>query len=310
MKQQINSKQRQLPKQRRISESGMTFTLAAIFPVIAAAFVLFAIGESQEIQQEQWFRYVNYLVPQLCMLIAVLIFFKRTKISVKEMYRPCQPRYYLIAIALQFGLLFSVSALNDGFVSFLQSLGYQTSGGQLPDLSGANIIPAILVIALIPALIEETVFRGILAHNLHESGWGLLGTIFISGFLFSIMHTSPEQTIYQFVCGVCFALVTIRARSIFPTMLAHFLNNAVIIILTAVGYGTSWNLSGAWNIVLMVLSAISFAGSMGILIFAERRGNDGKGQKGTKEFWLYASIGIAVCLFEWISAMMTGFANV
>lgn len=309
MKQQTGTQQQTLYS-RRLQESGMTFTLSVVLPVLCAAVLILIVGES-EAREADWFLYLSYLLPQLCMAAAVAVYFKRTRQPFLETFRPCKWHYFVIAVLLQFGLLFSVSELNQLFIGFLQTLGYQVSeSSSLPNLDGVMLLPALLVIALLPALVEETVFRGILVRNLDENGSGLAATLVISGILFSIIHASPEQTVYQFVCGVCFALIVVRSKSVLPTMLAHFLNNAVILILTSQGYETEWTFPSALNIALIVSSAVCFAGALGYLIFAGKRGN-GKGKERIpKGFWLYACVGILACVVQWIAALIAGVGNV
>jgi len=303
-----SSSERQTLYQKRLSESGMTFTLAAVLPVVLAAVIALVAGDAN--RETDWFRYLSYLAPQVCFAAAVAVYFKRTGQPFRDTYRVCNWRYFLVAVVLQFGLLFSLSELNGYFISFLQSLGYRPSESTLPDLSGAHLILAIVVIALLPAVLEETVFRGLLVRNMVDGGWGLASVLIVSGAMFSLMHASPEQTIYQFICGVCFALVAVRSGSPLPTMLAHFLNNAVILVLNATGFGTTWNFSFGGKIGVMVLSAICFAVAVCWLAFAQKRGNKKGFSLGPKEFWLFAGVGILVCVVEWISVLITGFANV
>lgn len=295
---------------RRLNESGMTFTLSAVMPIVLAAVLALVLSGIEGAAQTDWYRYLSYLLPQLCFAIALAVYFKRTKQPLKETYAGCKWQYFALAIALQFGLLFSLSELNGLFIGFLEGFGYHAGESALPNLDGGGIYLALLVIALLPAVMEETVFRGLLTRNMHAAQWGIVPTVLISGALFSIMHGSPEQTIYQFICGVCFALVAVRSGSVLPTIVSHFLNNAVVLILTATGYGESWNFSAGGNIAVLVLSALCFAGALGYLIFIDKNGNRRGGVKQSKEFWMFAGVGIVVCIVEWIGALVVGFTGV
>src|SRR5699024_2828245 len=152
--------------------------------------------------------------------------FRRSKPPVRTVYRDGRAKYYVFALRLQFGLLFSLSELNTLFLDWLSSLGYESPASALPPLTGWNLLPATLIIALLPALFEETLFRGILVGRMHASGWGNVATVCISGALFALYHGSPAQTIYQFFCGASFALLALRAGSALPTAVAHLCNNA------------------------------------------------------------------------------------
>ena len=90
---------------------------------------------------------------------------------------------------------------------------------------------------MLPAFCEELLFRGVLL-NACENGMGSIRAVFTVGFCFALFHGSPEQTVYQFIAGCVFAFVAVRSRSVTPSVLMHFINNALIVILGACGlYG-------------------------------------------------------------------------
>ena len=85
----------------------------------------------------------------------------------------------------------------------------------------------------------------------------------------------------------------------------HFINNAVIVILTACN---CFNESGALilstgaNIALIVISALSLAGGIIWLILDKKQ--TAKCEKGSvKSFFIYASAGIAVLSLVWILSL-------
>ena len=294
-----------------LAEAGLNYSIAAVLPLIlslAVSFIaLLIVGE--DYSSADWYLYFAYLVSQLCFAGAAVIYFARSKEPVKNAFKGCKWYYFLLAILLQFGLFFSLSALNEYFIAFFEMLGYEESLSPIPSLSGWNLIPALIVIALLPAICEETIFRGILSRNMHARGWGLLSTCLIAGAMFSLFHGNPEQTAYQFVCGACFTLVAIRSGSIFPTMVAHFLNNAIILIFTSRGISDFSAIPQVWNIVLYTLSALCFVGTLVYLVIFDKNGNQKGGVKAGKLFFLAAAVGIAVCGAEWIVALVTGFIH-
>ncbi len=294
---------------KRLAESGLSFTVgAALAMLLSMLLTVIATAAGEGATGEDWFLYLSYLVPQLAFFGAAALWFFRCKSPVKEVFAPCHPKYFILVLLLQFGLLFSLSELNEAFISLFELFGYRVSEGRLPDLEGWNLLPAILVIALLPAVFEELLFRGILTRSMRGRGWGILPTVLIAGGLFSLYHGNPEQTVYQFVCGACFSLVAIRSGSLFPTMLAHFLNNAVILSLTSFGLGDIFAALPVWgNILLIVLSAVSLVGTLVYLVFFDKRGNGrGRPEEGTR-FFVAACGGIIICALEWITALVLGF---
>lgn len=289
-----------------LREAGMSYSVSAVLPVILSLFVVFiaqAAGEGYE--QSQWYIYLSFLLPQICFAAAACVYFVRSKAPLRSVFGGCQWQYFLIAIVLQFGLL-SLSELNGLFLEFLALFGYEQSAISLPDLTGWNLLPAMLVVAVLPAVLEETVFRGIIAGNFRRSGWGTAATVLISGAMFSLFHTNPAQTVYQFVCGVCFALVALRCGSILPTVVSHFLNNALVLALSAAGCS---DFPDPVKLPLYIVSGVCLAASLAYLIFFDKNNRGGKGMKGWRLFFLGAAVGLILCAVLWGSVLIAGIVD-
>lgn len=294
-------------RKRCLREAGVSYSAGAILVILLSLILsmIVQLTAGSENAEADWVLYLSYCVSQFAFFGAAVIYFVRSREPVKILSKGCNWKYFLIAILLQFGLLFSLSVLNNWFIAIFEFFGYHSNDVSLPSLEGWRLLPAIFVIALLPAVFEEVLFRGILSGNMHASGWGLISTCLISGALFSLYHGNPEQTVYQFLCGICFTLMAIRAGSILPTMLAHFLNNAVILVLTAFGFGDLSALSLGGYLALMLTSGVCLIGTLIYLVFFDKNGNQ-KGAAG-KEFFAAAAVGITVCVAEWIFALISGF---
>lgn len=293
-----------------LREAGLTYSLGALFPlvfslVLTVAASLAQVGDTAP----DWYLYLSYLFSQLSLFGAAAVYFVRTKEPVRAPFARPKWRYFPLAVLLQFGLLFSLSELNGYFIDLLSLIGYSSPGVPVPSLEGWGLLPAILVIALLPALFEELLFRGILARGMHGGGWGLVPSVLLAGAMFSLYHGNPEQTVYQFFCGACFTLIALRSGSILPTMVAHFLNNAVILIFTACGIPEFSALPTAWYLSLVILSAVCLLGGLVYLVFFDRDGSSRGGIKQGRAFWLLACAGLVVCGAEWISALVRGFLH-
>lgn len=317
MEQNFETSQKDLNR-RRLGEAGVAYSLAALLPMLLSvvlSLILMACGTGEWYLEQDWYLYLCYLLPQLCFAISIAVFYKRSGVSLKESYRGCKWYYFPVALLLEFGLMFSLSALNEYFIEFLKLFGYQEQGANLPTLSGWNLLPALLVIAVLPAVLEETLFRSVLTGQMRQSGWGLIPTVLISGTLFSLFHHNPEQTIYQFICGMAFALVAQRAGSVLPTVAAHFANNALILSLSAafMPSGEDWAMadivSEGGYIALLVVSALALIGALVFLIFFAGRNqkDERKGVKEGRTFFIASSVGIGLCLVQWIITLVQGF---
>lgn len=289
------------------STGGFTYSTATISYIICLFIVSVIIGLAGIDQKSDAFLYISYLTSPVAISLSITAVWKIKKISIKKIAPvKCSWKYYVIAILLIYGLLFSLSWINDVSVEFFKLFGYKPreSSSYLPDLTGAKIIPALLVIAVLPALFEELLFRGVILNSCEE-GLGTVRTVLIVGFCFSLYHGSPEQTVYQFIAGCAFAFIAVRAGSIIPSVIMHFINNAIIVIFSACNcFDESGELiiSSGGKIALIVTSAVAFVGAIVWLVLDKKPII--KCQKGAvKSFFLYASVGIAIFALIWILSL-------
>ncbi|MDE6586009.1 MAG: CPBP family intramembrane metalloprotease [Clostridia bacterium] len=248
--------------------------------------------------------YLSYLAAPIGITAAVFGTLRYKNVQFKSVFPvSCHPKYYLIGVLFIFGLLFSVSMIDAPVLELFKALGYEERGAEsyFPDLSGANVLIALIIIAVIPALVEETLFRGVILNACEES-MGTIRTIFVVGFCFALFHASPEQTVYQFIAGCAFALIAVRSGSILPSIVMHFINNALIIIFAACGlYDEAGALimSDDAFLVVTVLSAASFIVAVGLLIKDSKPWKKGR-EGGVAQFFLFASVGIVILAVSWV----------
>ncbi len=289
------------------SASGVAFSLASVLPIVLSLVFLIAVGTG-DYAQTDWYLYVSYILPQLGFAITAIWFLFYTKTPIKSVVKSqkCAPRYFLIALLLQVGLFF-LSELNALFLSFLGNFGYEDAGIALPSMDGFGFVGVLLVVAVLPAIFEEIMFRGILLGGLKS--FGKVGSILLCGALFSIYHQNPAQTLYQFCCGVAFALIAVRSGSVLPTMLAHFFNNAFILALTKFGVES---FMAPVTVVVLLLSPICLIGSLVWLFAFDKKKKDENEPMLTsdkserKRFLGYASVGLTICVLMWIAVLVSG----
>jgi membrane protease YdiL (CAAX protease family) len=104
---------------------------------------------------------------------------------------------------------------------------------ELQHIVDISPLPATLIcIAMLPAIGEELVFRGVLARALATRSAIL--AIFVSAVVFSAYHMKPAQMAGTFPLGLALGVLAVRSRSVVPGMVTHFLNNAVVLVLSRV----------------------------------------------------------------------------
>jgi membrane protease YdiL (CAAX protease family) len=82
-----------------------------------------------------------------------------------------------------------------------------------------------LIIAIIPAIGEELLFRGLIQNQMHGITKNIHLAIWITGFLFSAMHLQFYGLIPRMLLGVLFGYMYYWSGNLWVPIFAHFVNN-------------------------------------------------------------------------------------
>lgn len=89
---------------------------------------------------------------------------------------------------------------------------------------------SIIVLALLPAVCEETLFRGGLQNYMYRSSRKMWLSIIVVSLIFSAVHFSVYGFLSRFVLGVVLGLIFHYSGSLWLSILAHFVNNATAVM--------------------------------------------------------------------------------
>ena len=98
------------------------------------------------------------------------------------------------------------------------------------DTSGELII-GLLVIAVLPAIGEEFVFRGLIQPQLHKNTGNIHAAIWISAILFSAMHMQFFGFVPRMLLGALFGYLYHWSGNLWLAILAHFVNNGFSVLM-------------------------------------------------------------------------------
>lgn len=101
----------------------------------------------------------------------------------------------------------------------------------------------ILSVVVAAPLLEEVLFRGVVFESCRER-FGSAAALFISAFLFGLIHVVPVQVVNAFVVGLILGYVYLRTHSLLSVIILHAINNALAYITMAFfGTGAEMTLS-------------------------------------------------------------------
>lgn len=80
-------------------------------------------------------------------------------------------------------------------------------------------------------VLEEIIYRGIIYSTIRER-IGIIPGVILSSLLFAVGHmrSSADTIIAMFFVGIILALIYERTKSLYPLMLAHAINNLIVLI--------------------------------------------------------------------------------
>ena len=180
--------------------------------------------------------WVSYAVTQVAIVLVVWAFsaWRRYDLLAVAKLRPMKdPRRWLLLLPISVFTIVAFLPVSMLFQVLLGSMGYVGGiSASAIDFSNPRVFfLALFVIALLPAFGEELLMRGNVLPGLASRG-ALFG-VFVSAFLFSMLHNNPLQTGYQFCFGAVLAVVFILSGSLVPCVAVHFLNNFLSLLMTA-----------------------------------------------------------------------------
>ena len=246
------------------SDSGWGFFLATVAPYAVALVIMLIASMAQLKSGSIALGILSLFASPIAFSSVFFGYNKYAKISIKAAKVKFKIKAwdfvmcFVIALVAVFGLMYFIGGLD----SLLRDWGYNFSEIPLPMDNFGWLVLAIILLAVLPAIFEELVFRGMILNGLRSS-MGEIAAIFASAALFSIMHGSIQQLIYPFILGIILGWVAVRTGSTVCSMIVHFLNNAVVIIVQYVQFHTGnmqpivYN-TGAWllAVALVIVTAI------------------------------------------------------
>ena len=112
------------------------------------------------------------------------------------------------------------------WLSGLDGLSSMTMLGEIVQTTPVWVL--LLAVAVVPAIAEELVFRGVIGRGL-LARWGLPAGVLITSLMFAAMHLHPAHVVGVIPVGIAMHFVYIATRSFWAPMLLHFLNNTMAV---------------------------------------------------------------------------------
>jgi uncharacterized protein len=212
-------------------------------------------------------------------IVPILLLKRQRKSVLAYISVPIFPQAVLLIMAIMF--VFNVA--NSAFIEWNQNVKFpeflsgieQTLRSLEEQLTGMStyltqfdsngqVIIAFIVIAILPAIGEELVFRGIIQNEILKGTRNAHLAIWLSAFIFSVFHLQFYGLVPRMLLGALFGYLYYWSGSLTMSILAHFLNNGLIVLALylhqkgSLGFNIESTESAPWTAVVsaMVITVV------------------------------------------------------
>lgn len=182
------------------------------------------------------FPFMGTFFTQL-LIIAVPVFTAwYTKKDFKQTFSLKAPRFTGVigAVLLEIGMFTSMSVLSVVLNYIWPQDVQNVNESFMVMLEGVGFIPALLVIALAPAICEEALFRGYFLSAARKKFRPWVAIVIVAA-MFGIYHLSLVKFFTTGLLGVALCYATYKSGSILLSCIMHFINNAFSVIVLYYG---------------------------------------------------------------------------
>ena len=308
-------------------DAGQGFLFAFFMPFVISLVYIFLVyivasicgADLENITENTVYVIFATLVSPIAFVLTFVIINKVSRtnyITALGVKRKFSIKYLLVTIFLSLVCVFGMSNFVSLFDAVLAKIGFNGSYAlPIPMDNFGYLVLNLILLAVLPAICEELVFRGIIFNGLKQ--YGNMKAVFLSATLFMLVHSSVEQTVYPFFVGIVLALLMLRTNNIIYPILLHFLNNAIVVVINYIsvqsGAVSEFTLS-TFNILFAIALAI-LAMLCIVIVFKIILKNKNKSNSISQEnlnqnesspnTFLY--VGIIGAIIIWIFDLISGF---
>lgn len=181
-----------------------------------------------------------YIVP----IVAYFVFFK------KKSLKYLSPSSFKVShIKILVSAAFLITGCGALYMSIMHAL--EIGKAEYSLFPKENVILTVLVLVLLPAFLEELMFRGLVLREYEK--YGLLPTVLFSSVCFAMFHFSFAEFPYYFISGIIISSVALITGSMIETFVLHLLHNLTMLFAGEYLYNLLYNFADTEFIIVLLL---------------------------------------------------------
>lgn len=214
--------------------------LFVVYQVVGSAVSVLIFGLSPDLTEPGAYRVFTGTSQLLLMLLPALLVTNLASADSQGYLRLNRPTIPVMLVPL--GGIFSLQQMLQVYLVFQGKIPLPVEVEKLVNqlreamdqallhLLGSDSVPeflgVVVIIAVIPGLVEEIAFRGLIQGSF-ERGLGPARGIVITGIIFGAFHLNPFSMVPLIALGIYLGFLAYRADSVWVSVAAHAFNNLI-----------------------------------------------------------------------------------
>ncbi len=210
----------------RIKQVNETYLLT-VAAAVAASFIITVISVVLGMRGIAIDEMIALLVSQVVLFLPTALYLWKNEFNLRETIRlkPIKFSTVFMLVGFMYAVMPAATLINAISLKFTTNV-IDSTVTEIADKYPLAV--GMLVVALIPAILEESVYRGVFYNEYRKVE--VRKAIVLSGFLFGLTHMNFNQFIYAFLLGMVFSIVVEVTDSIVSSMVLHFVMNGTSMI--------------------------------------------------------------------------------
>ena len=206
----------------------------------------------------------NTIVQFLSFAGIFLYYFKRKDLKSDCIKTKTRPLIFTMFIGLGIITMFALTTFINQFSFLLNLLDKPTMVIGYSLDNNLNYFLSLFSLALLPAIGEELLFRGVILNGLKQKG--KLFAIILSSIMFTIIHFSLSQLYYPLLFGLILGISYVYTENILVPISIHFVNNALNLTIQHF-LKSGLFFPSLMNTIFMIVGVVVFLAILFVLLF-------------------------------------------
>ena len=225
------------------------FLVALVCTSVLLAAVALLTGHAEAVGSQRWAQAATQVFSFVVPVVAMTLLY----------YRGCQREYYrlyfdgrkwlaglegIVVLLLLMPAIDALSVWNEGWrlpeaiegmLRSMQEASETIVGAWMSDASVGGLLLNLLVVALVPAVCEEVLFRAGMQNLLHRWLKNKHVAVWLTAIVFSSFHMEVYAFMPRLLMGALLGYVYVYGGSLLCNTMVHFFNNAFVVVAYWIG---------------------------------------------------------------------------